>query len=282
MENNLNQQMIETTDCLEAASVMKTMKNLWFWVLLICLLALQLLFWLKQAGLMDKALKKDEKTTNLTIRKDWGIAPLAASTVIEQEVEHVVQKASLPQQEAPSNNETKPTPSGSPTPLPPVSDEMGEGATQISLLEKLKQQELELFRIEPHIGKLLVRIFNFGALVSGVLYCLCLLMILKISLTSRLGGINHICRAFFWSLFLLALLVPWQTILQGVMVGILYLPDELFSDYWVKDKPTAFWLSVFYLRFCGLWLVGIFLLANAQSRSMKWANAVLRRLGMAR
>lgn len=281
MENNLNQQMIETTDCLEAASVMKAMKNLWFWVLLICLLGLQIIFWLKQAGLMDKTLK-DEKTTGLTIKKEWVIVPLAASAVIEQEVEQVVQKAVLPQQESPSNSETKPTSTATPTPLPPETDEMAGMEKQPSFLEKLKQQELELFRIEPHIGKLLVKIFNFGALASGLLYCLCLLMILKISLTGRLGGINHICRAFFWSLFLLALLVPWQTILEGVMVGILYLPEELFGDSWVKDNPTAFWLSVFYLRFCGLWLVGIFFLANAQSRSMKWANAVLRRLGMAR
>lgn len=276
MENALNQQMVETTDCLEAASVMKAMKNFWFWVLLICLLGLQTLFWLKQAALMEKPAQTNANRTSAAQQTRQSVVMLAATSAIEEQVEQVVQKAALPSEPA-AQSEQQPTATPAPAPLP---EEVGQ--PEPTLLEKLKQQELEFFRIDPQVGRLLTALFNFGALTAALMYCLCLLMNLKISLTGRLGGINHICRAFFWSLFLLALMVPWQTFLQGVMVGIIYLPEELFGGCWVKENPTAFWKTLYYLRFCGLWLVGLWLLVAAQSRSVKWAKAVLRRLGMAR
>ena len=55
MEPNINQEMIDTTDSLEAVSVMKGMKNFLFWLLVLALVASQVLFWMDQLGLVDKS-----------------------------------------------------------------------------------------------------------------------------------------------------------------------------------------------------------------------------------
>lgn len=55
MEQNINEEMIDTTDCLEAVSVMKGMKNFLFWLLLLALLASQGVFWLNWFGLINNA-----------------------------------------------------------------------------------------------------------------------------------------------------------------------------------------------------------------------------------
>jgi hypothetical protein len=105
-------------------------------------------------------------------------------------------------------------------------------------------------------------------------------MSVKISLAGRLGGLNHISRAFFRSLYALVLLVPWQVCFKGVLVGGLYMPGELLCS------PAPMWggsytvLSLYWLRFGVLWLVIFFLITGAQCRSRKWSKAVLRRLGI--
>jgi len=109
-----------------------------------------------------------------------------------------------------------------------------------------------------------------------------LLICLKISLTGRLGGMNHITRAFFVSLFLLVVLVPWQRVMPGVLIGSVWLPGELLCGGWAKADGSVFCNVMFYLRFCGLCFVALWFLLWAQIRSSKWARATLRRLGVVR
>jgi len=115
-----------------------------------------------------------------------------------------------------------------------------------------------------------------------ILYCLSLLMCLKISLAGRLGGINHIARAFFISLFLLVIITPWQVVLPKVLIGATWLPGELLCGGWDKAASSIFWKVMFYLRFCGLPFVAVWLLLWTQIRSGKWTRATLRRLGVLR
>jgi hypothetical protein len=122
-----------------------------------------------------------------------------------------------------------------------------------------------------------VRFCNFVLILAAMLYCLTLLFCLKISLIGRLGGINHICRAFFISLIMLILLLPWQRFFGGVVVGAIYTPAEL--DKWCTAESTGIFDAIFhYLRFTGYWLLIILLLIFSQLRSSRWTKAILRRL----
>jgi hypothetical protein len=123
-----------------------------------------------------------------------------------------------------------------------------------------------------------VSICNFLLILSATLYCLALLMSVKISLAGRLGGLAHISRAFFRSLFVLVLLIPWQVMVPGVLVGATYTPKEMLCVPVPSGDIVT--MAMFYMRFCGLWLLVFLLLCMAQSRSAKWSRATLKRLGI--
>ena len=122
-----------------------------------------------------------------------------------------------------------------------------------------------------------IRIVNAILILTGTLYCMTILMALKISLVGRLGGINHICRAFFLSLLMLLLLLPWQRIFDGIVIGAIYTPCELVK--WTSaDTGDIFNIILFYLRFSGFWLLILLLLICSQLRSGRWTKTILRRL----
>jgi len=124
----------------------------------------------------------------------------------------------------------------------------------------------------------LIRFFDFVLILTAVLYCLTMLFSLKVSLLGRLGGINHIARAFFLSLTFAVLLMPWQTFFPGVVVGAMYTPAELQSACAEANNYNIFATILHYLRFTGYWLLVLLLLIFAQLRGSRWAKAILRRL----
>jgi len=149
-------------------------------------------------------------------------------------------------------------------------------------IKTLLKEELALFHISPRFAKGLIAVCNFAILTGAILYSLTLLVCVKISLAGRLGGMNHIVRAFFVSLFLLVFLIPWQVVLPKVLLGAVWLPGELLDGRWDKAGDSVVWAVMLYLRFCGLWLIALWFLLWAQIRSAKWARAILRRLGVVR
>ena len=122
-----------------------------------------------------------------------------------------------------------------------------------------------------------IRVVNAILIMSGVFYCLTILMAMKISLVGRLGGINHICRAFFLSLLMLLLLLPWQRIFVGVGIGSVYTPCEL-AKWTSAGTSNIFDIVLLYLRFSGFWLLILLLLIFSQLRSGRWTKTILRRL----
>ncbi len=124
----------------------------------------------------------------------------------------------------------------------------------------------------------LIRFFNFVLIPASILYCLTMLFSLKVSLLGRLGGINHIARAFFLSLAFAVFLLPWQRFFPGVFLGAMYAPAELQSACAEAGDYNIFATILHYLRFTGYWLVVVLLLVFAQLRSARWAKATLRRL----
>lgn len=124
----------------------------------------------------------------------------------------------------------------------------------------------------------LIQFFNFVLILTAVLYCLTMLFILKVSLLGRLGGINHICRAFFLALIFAVLIMPWQKLFPNLVVGAMFTPAELKSACAKAADYNIFATILHYLRFTGYWLLVLLLLIFAQLRSGCWSKAILRRL----
>jgi hypothetical protein len=126
----------------------------------------------------------------------------------------------------------------------------------------------------------LIRFFNFVLILTAILYCLTLLFSLKVSLLGRLGGINHIARAFFLALTFAVLLMPWQRFFPGlvVVVGAMFTPEELQIACAKAGEYNIFTTILHYLRFTGYWLLVLLLLIFSQLRSGRWYKATLRRL----
>ena len=271
-EHQTAHDMIDVTDCLEARDAFRGMKNFSLWIMLLSLLALQGLFWLNRAG---------------GIERDSASAAVASAPVQTET------------QEAPQQNESAVTPApapaaqkeNAPAGLPNSIAQEARKVTEETAAQQpaVKQDESKpanplldwsKYKLADRYAVLAVSVLNFLVLFMGILYCLTLLITLKVSLVSRLGGVNHISRAFFTSLLLLVLLVPWQTIVPGVLLGTIYLPKELLVTYPEKAASSKFWLVMLYLRFVGMWLLAMWLLLWSGIRSGRWYRATQRRLGI--
>ncbi len=225
-QNNL----LDTTDCLEAIGVFRGWKNFFFVIALLCLLVLQVSFWFVDRGCIAPC-DKDETDTAI------------AASDRKEEIKEAAEKVA---------------------------------AEPNKLAEELKQKTSFPFGITFRHLRWTIRIANSLLILTAVLFCLSMLFSLKISLIGRLGGINHICRAFFLSLIMVVLLLLGQ-ISFGHIPGVIYMPDELLR--WHTTETTdIFGTVLYYLRFSGYGVLALLLLIFSQVRSSRWTKAVLRRL----
>lgn len=223
--------LLDTTDCLEAIGVFRGWKNFFCVIVILCLLLLQLSFWVVNLGYIR------------------GECPGMAQSDVAGGVVQDVQDA----------NEAN------------VGLAQDESEPDAAIMEK------SLFGVTFAHLAMGIRVVNIVLILTGILYCLTILIALKISLVGRLGGINHISRAFFLSLIMLLLLLPWQRIFAGVVIGAIYTPCEMMK--WISGGTgTIFDIILFYLRFCGFWLLILLLLICSQLRSGRWTKTILRRL----
>ena len=259
MNEDQNQQknLVDTTDCLEAIGVFRWWKNFLFVIVILCLLLLQVSFWLVNTG----HVKAEEKTKAAAAETTLpAITPPPAKEPVvppkEKQIKQWVEKPNKIETAAKqvAADPTQPT----------------EAAPQ--------QQTSPLFGITFKHLSWLIRFVNFVLIPTAILYCLTILFSLKVSLMGRLGGINHISRAFFLSLAFLVLLLPWQRFFGGVVAGAMYTPSELVRWYTVETTGGIFGIIFYYLRFTGYWLLVLLLLIFAQLRSARWAKATIRRL----
>jgi len=293
MEDNKPQKtpdLIDTTDCLEAIGAIRSMKNFLFVVIMLCLIVTGIVFWLERAGRID--------TSDCPCAgSGWPVAGVGRAGTLNVNSPAVQDAGSSDVAEAASQitalaesvqNVVSGDLSSDTLTVEPVQQTATPAATQdaMSQSQASTQEDTlpELFRIRPscHTVIMVVNACNFILVITSTMYCLMLLMSLKISLTGRLGGINHISRAFFISLFALVILLPWQVLLPGVVTGAIYLPRELLCEWAAKAKLSSFWQVMCYLRFVALWLVVVWLFVWSQIRAGKWARATLRRLGLVR
>ena len=256
MNDDMDRQskLLDTTDCLEAVSILKSWKNFLFLITTLCLVLLQVSFWLVNTGYV-----KADDTKKL----------LAAVSTPPEEI-------TSPKADTPTTTKTD-APAESPVPAADANQPVKK-PVEIPVEKPAEKKKLS-FPPEIKIKYLtrLTRFFNFVLIPTTLLYCLTMLFGLKISMLGRLGGINHITRAFFLSLTFLVLLLPWQGFFAGVVVGAMYTPKELLSA--CTDRTEGiFSATFFYLRFVGYWLLVMLILICAQLRSFRWAKTILRRL----
>jgi hypothetical protein len=126
----------------------------------------------------------------------------------------------------------------------------------------------------------IIRICDYLLIVSSIMYSLTLLFGLKISLVARLGGISHATKAFFVSLFMIVLLLPWQVMFRGVIVGAIYTPSELLSSFQAFAADNFAEKSFMFIRYTGLAIVVLLLLVWSQLKSTRWSRNTLKRLGI--
>ena len=234
-------QLVDTTDSLEAIGVFKWWKNFLFIILLVCMLLTQVSFWVVQT----KAVRGQHE---IVIPLDSEKVP-AEKTEIKIAAEEVTKDAN---------------------------DANAAAANEIN-----KKKLSSYFRINLKYVFWLIRVCNFVLIITAALYCLSILFSLKISLLGRLGGINHISRAFFLSLVFAVIMMPWQKLFGNLVAGVLFTGSELFDACETKNPEAIFSIIFFYLRFCFYWLVALAILIFAQLRTTRWAKATLRRLELA-
>ena len=235
--------LVDTTDSLEAVGVFKGWKNFLFVIVILCILLLQACFWLVKTGYV--------KTNGDT----KGNTPAAAKGT-EQIKAAAAKVTSEPNQ-----------------PTETALQEPNEPAKAAA-----KQRPRWLIEIKFEHLRIVIKLVNFVLILTATLYCLTILFSLKVSLVGRFGGINHIARAFYLSLIMLVLLLPWQRFFAGTALGAIYSPEELRSACAAAKDYNIFYTCLHYLRFTGYWLLILLLLIFSQLRTMRWAKAILRRL----
>jgi len=242
MNENQNRQnnLVDTTDCLEAVGVCRGWKNFLLIIVALCLFLLQVSFWLVNTGYIKA--EAVETTLAGTLSAFGGPASTPPLAIEEAAEKAVARKPAGSEEQTPQS-----------------------------------QQRHFLFEIKMKHLSLVIRFCNFLLVLAAMLYCLTILFSFKVSLIGRLGGINHICRAFFLSLVMVILLLPWQNLFGNIVAGAIYTPDELVK-WCTAESNNIFATIVHYLRFTGYWLLIVLLLILSHLRSSRWTRAILRRL----
>jgi hypothetical protein len=247
LEQDQQKNLIDTTDCLEAIGVFRGWKNFLFIVVILCLLLLQASFWLVNTGYVATEQVGCDKASAAAAGDSEPAAEAAkAKENIKKAAEQVAAATNKLAEASPQQPQPK--------------------------LANL------YFKIEFKHLAWLMRFVNFVLILAAILYCLTMLFSLKVSLLGRLGGINHICRAFFLSLVFLVLLLPWQRFFAGIVAGAIYTPSELQSSFAALKDSGIFYKTFYYLRFSGYWLIALLPLIFSYIRSCRWAKTILRRL----
>jgi hypothetical protein len=246
--------LLDTTDCLEAVGVFKGWKNFLFVITILCVLLLQVCFWL-----VDRRWVKPQAAGEQTASQQ----PAGGS---QQQLSKLTEPNKPAEPNAPAIKKL----AGPNTPavaIEQLSQRTGIGAVTSGLLVGITLERLTWA----------IRFINALLILTATFYCLTVLFTLKVSMLGRLGGINHIARAFFLSLLALVLILPWQRVFGNVVFGAIFAPDELL-EWFSAEKKDMLSNSLYYLRFSGYWLLVLLLLIFSFIRGCRWANAILRRL----
>ena len=282
VENHGGNDLLDTTDCLEAVGVFKGWKNFLFLIVLLCLLLLQASFHLVDRGCIeiDGQFYGDEPSAEPNEPAEPNKPTEDAESVEPTEPANEPTEPTEPEKLGESVEPNKPNEPAEPNELvksssvlPWIEPRIRSTAPQMQYAGQWVPKNFITFEQLT----LLIRLVNAVLILTATLYCLTLLFSLKVSMNGRLGGINHISRAFFLSLLMLVLLLPWQKMFGSVVTGVVFTPEELVKWYSGKTDDILD-VTLYYLRFSGYGVLMLLLLILSQLRSLRWAKAILRRL----
>ena len=226
-------------DCIKAACVFRTWKNLLFMVMVLCLLLLQVSFWLVRTG-------------QIGIPEGSNTEPTVVLDDAKQVGETAERTSMAPNKSAGEESAAS-----------------ANGPRSLSLLT---------FDITFELLTSIVRLTNVILLLTSVLYSLTMYFSLGVSFKVRLDGLGHICKALYLSLIIFVLLLPWQIFFGPIALGAIYTPQELVS-WCTADISDTSGMVLFYLRFSGYWALVMLLLFMAQLRSARWTKTVFSAFG---
>jgi hypothetical protein len=121
----------------------------------------------------------------------------------------------------------------------------------------------------------MLAVSQFLAMIMAFLLVGWLLVAVCVSLVGRLGGVASLLSAFFWSLVLLAILIPWQfTFQKSPLIGALFTYDDLYKGTmavktsWGAVDVSIWELVRYHVRFLAypILAVLIWLLVNSRFR----------------
>ncbi len=276
MRNDIN----GMSDVLETVSVLRTAKNLFFFLSILSLLVLGTIFVFSRIGMIEY--------------------PWAAKGVCVDKVQSTPAEPVEPVDEAevvvPALAATvAATPAESPEVKPDdapqsIADQAQEAAAAVvaqtdqkqEIAEPLTEQtpDIENARMKTAGWKLgwkdassLIKLCNAVVALSLTMYCFTLLIGLKITLIARLGGAYYVTSAMFLSMFAAVIFMPWQAAFPGVgLAGAMYMPYEFACATMNYDNLNKCGVGMFYGRFIGLWTIVTLSLVMAQGRSMCWVT----------
>ena len=288
--------LLDTTDSLEAVGVFKGWKNFFFIIIVLCLVLLQVSFWLVDRGYIQASPSAEAaepvaegefaapQITVLTIPVEQNLAPTVPAAVRPAEPVQPTKPVPSEVEETVESDKTTAEPNQVIEPNRPADPNLTSRTTRGEKAGKNLQRAITwpsadfLSGITAEQFAWMVRLVNAVLVLTASLYCLTLMFSLKVSMHGRLGGINHISRAFFLSLLMLVLLLPWQRVFGGVVTGAVYTPAELMSWHAAEKTGDTLAMALYYLRFSGYGVLIFLLLLLSQYRSLRWAKAILRRL----
>ena len=146
-----------------------------------------------------------------------------------------------------------------------ASGQVGESESDSSA--KLYDLAGAAMRVAPFIARLM-------ALMLIVVY----FMATNVCLSGRLGGANDSVVAFFWAVFLMLLLIPWQSWIGGAEHWVLYYDLDAMLDS--RENLGDHWTSVsrHYVRFLVLPFVGLLTAVVADLRFGRCHRRVMKRI----
>ena len=122
-------------------------------------------------------------------------------------------------------------------------------------------------------------IWNYILTFCALLFCLTLLVGLNLALVGRLGGLADAGKAFFLSLVVMIMVVPWQPIITRQMPGALFSYEQLINSYQDFRLDSGLLSSIsYYGRYVGLWFLTMILLLLAFWRSGRAAKKIKVRM----
>jgi len=243
-------------DALEAFNSFNGARNLVFWIfLLIPLLVIEVDFWAVHSGVLDKVLIQSENANEA--------AGSADKTNQQPDKEAKAKEPAL------SLNKIQETLTPSDTAKSKDAElNSGRIATENRLtksLDKLIQASLKTS--------------NYVLTFAAVVYCLTLLIGMKLALIGQLGGLADASKAFFLALIAMVFILPWQQVMSDGIHGTLFSYKELTDSYLAikgSDDPKEYVL--YFGRFAALWGLTVVLLGAAQLRSSRAVRKIRQRL----